>query len=172
MGWGCHFGALAFQIIWCVTPCLRFLNIALHPFKKIQSISGEMLKELNELEEDCLNNNLEDERDFVEKFPLQNELCFQSSAFDFDDEFQRDFVDNSSLKLGGLKTNNETSKENLLPTIIDKQSTSRFLEEPITNLLRNKDKKLVSRTKLFMFCGILIVLSQSICILRTQSQFK
>ena len=36
--WGCTFGCLSFNIIWCVTPQMRYLHIILHPVKKILSI--------------------------------------------------------------------------------------------------------------------------------------
>ena len=38
LSWGCTFGCLAFEIIWCITPCVRLLNVLLHPIKKIFSI--------------------------------------------------------------------------------------------------------------------------------------
>jgi hypothetical protein len=36
--WGCIFAEIAFGIIWVVGPCLRALNIIMHPLKKILQI--------------------------------------------------------------------------------------------------------------------------------------
>ena len=36
--WGCEFACLSFYAIWCCTPYLRALHIALHPIKKVYSI--------------------------------------------------------------------------------------------------------------------------------------
>ena len=37
--WGCTFACLAFEAIWLWTPSIRALHIALHPIKKIYSIT-------------------------------------------------------------------------------------------------------------------------------------
>merc|ERR1712115_184720 len=38
LDWGCQFGCLMIDIIWCVVPTLRYMHIALQPVRKTYSI--------------------------------------------------------------------------------------------------------------------------------------
>jgi hypothetical protein len=37
--WGCFFGYLSAEIIWCITPLLRAMHIIAHPWRKIIALT-------------------------------------------------------------------------------------------------------------------------------------